>query len=262
MARLCPLFSGSSGNSTLIVHKNTKILVDAGMSFKAINEALEANETVIGDIAAVAVTHEHSDHIKGLKTVLLKSGAKLIASQTTAETLTRAGLVPAGTEIITADTSKVAVGDIEITRFATSHDCAGSSGYSFLLSDGKKISTCTDTGIVTDEIRNAVTKSDALLFESNHDIDMLKRGPYPPELKLRILSDKGHLSNNTCALELVRFFTSGTTRFVLAHLSRQNNLPMLALSCTKNALLDLGAQKDKDYLLYVAKPEKGEVVAL
>lgn len=262
MARICPLFSGSSGNSTYIGGASGGILIDAGMSFKMIKEALLKSGADIENIKAVAVTHEHSDHIKGLKVLLKQTKIPVIASEETLKALESAQVIPENTEEIAADEEVLEIGDFIITRFATSHDCEGSSGYSINLSGNKKITVCTDLGFVSDGVRHALKKSDIVLFESNHDIDMLKRGPYPPKLKLRILSDKGHLSNTACSCELPALLNSGTTRFILGHLSRQNNLPMLAFSKAKSALADCGAEIDRDYILKIAKPSDNEVITI
>ena len=149
-----------------------------------------------------------------------------------------------------------------ISRFATSHDCEGSSGYTFLMPDGKKISVCTDLGVVTEDVRKAISGSDAVLIESNHDVDMLNKGPYPPELKMRIMSEKGHISNNACSAELVRLLNSGTKRFILGHLSQKNNTPLLALSSAEAALADKGAKNGRDYLLSVAAPSENRVTVI
>lgn len=262
MAKICPLFSGSSGNCTYIAHKGVNLLIDAGMPYKSIAQALESIGADIEKIDAVAVTHEHSDHIKGLNTLIKRTGAKLIASKETYNTLVSNKYISADIPLFELKDSKADLGEIEVVRFATSHDCEGSSGYSLNLSNGQKISVCTDTGIVTKEIETALSGSDAVLMESNHDVDMLNRGPYPPALKLRILSDKGHLSNVSCAVQLTKLLNSGTTRFILGHLSKNNNMPALALSCSKAALLDIGARRDIDYILSVAKPENNGVTAI
>ena len=115
---------------------------------------------------------------------------------------------------------------------------------------------------MTDTVRSAVAGSDAMLLESNYDIDMLKKGPYPAELKMRIMSDRGHLSNNACAAELAGLLKSGTTRFILGHLSRNNNTPLLALSCAKNALASAGAVVGSDCILEVAAPKNNGVTVL
>lgn len=254
MSIISPLFSSSSGNVTYIGTKNGAILIDAGASAKRIFDSIKAVGGSAEEICAIAVTHEHIDHICGLKAVLNKTSAKLIGSAETLETLARLDKIPQKTELIPLEQDIQDVNGIGITRFATSHDCDGSSGYRITLPDGKIFSLCTDLGIVTDQVRTAIKGSDLLLMESNHDIEMLKKGPYPPHLKVRILSDKGHLSNAVCADEIKNLFALGTQRFILGHLSQQNNTPLVALSSTQAALMDLGAIKDKDYLLSVAKP--------
>lgn len=262
MSRICPLFSSSEGNSTYIGTKDGGILIDAGASFKGISEALTFAGGNVGEIAAVFVTHEHSDHIKGLKTLLNKTDAKLYASEKTLIALERQGALPTKTQALPIDENYIEVNGIVVSRFATSHDCEGSSGYTFLLPDGKRFTLCTDLGIVTDAVREAILKSDCILIESNHDIEMLKRGPYPPLLKMRILSDKGHISNNACAAELAELLKSGTTRFILGHLSQNNNTPILARSCAESALMAVGAQNGKDYLLSVATPKSNGVTVI
>ena len=262
MSRICPLFSGSTGNSTYIGTKNGDILIDAGASMKSMAAAVTLAGGDINDILAVAVTHEHIDHIKGLKTLLNKTNAKLVASKDTLEALIKLDKVPAKTEIICLDENFAEICEIQIGRFATSHDCIGSSGYVLNLPDKKKVSICTDLGIVTDEVRNAICGSDLILLESNHDVEMLKRGPYPANLKVRILSDQGHISNNVCANELPFLLNNGTKRFILGHLSRHNNTPMLAKSCAQARLMDLSAENGKDYILTVAKPDGNGVTVI
>lgn len=259
MARIYPLFSGSTGNSTYISSSCGGILIDAGGSFKSIAEALSGIGADVSDIKAVAVTHEHTDHIKGLKTLLKKTGLPLIGSAETLQTLILEDKIPKETKLITADDSPVVIGDFQINRFATSHDCDGSSGYTVTMPDLQRVSVCTDLGVMTDEVRNALYGSTVVLIESNHDIDMLRKGPYPATLKLRILSDNGHLSNNACATELPELLKKGTTRFILGHISQNNNLPTLALSCANATLFESGAHRDEDYIISAAKPNFNEV---
>lgn len=262
MARVAPLFSGSSGNCTYIGTENGGFLVDAGASFKAICTALEKQDTSIESIKAIAVTHEHSDHIKGLKTLLKNTKIPLIASNETLKSLIAGGYIPENIKTLSANDRQIDINDILIERFATSHDCEGSSGFTFLLPDDKKVSVCTDLGVMTDSVRSAITKSDVVLIESNHDVQMLKNGPYPPMLKLRIMSEQGHLSNIACAEELPRLLQSGTTRIILGHLSRNNNTPILAKSAAVAALMNVGAKENRDYYLLVAKQENNEGIAL
>lgn len=259
MAKICPLFSSSNANSTYIGCSSGGILIDAGSSFKALKEALINIGSDIESIKAIFITHEHSDHIKCISTLLKNLKIPLVCSEGTMSALKTAGKIPDGTEIIHNE-KEIFIDDIKANRFSTSHDATESSGYTFTLPTGEKVGICTDLGVVTDEVRNALTGVNTLLFESNHDVEMLRRGPYPPELKLRILSDKGHLSNSTCATELKYFLKNGTTRFILGHLSQHNNLPTIALSTARAALMDIGAVENRDYLLTVAKPANNEVI--
>ena len=262
MSKICPLFSSSSGNCTYIETKDSAILIDAGASFKKIREAVESLGGDIDKIKAVCVTHEHSDHIMGLKTLLNKTDAVLYASDVTLTTLENYDKIPAKTKIFEADNNPLCLFDMRIDRFATSHDCEGSSGYNIILPDGKKFTLCTDLGVVTDEVRNSLKGSDLVLLESNHDIEMLRKGPYPNHLKVRIMSDKGHISNVACAVELKTLLNNGTERFILGHLSQNNNTPLIARSCAEAALMDLSAENGKDYLLSVAAPERNGVTIL
>lgn len=262
MSRICPLFSGSTGNSTYIGTENAGLLIDVGASAKGIGLALERAGADFAGINAIAITHCHEDHIKGLKTVLKKTGANLIATEKTVEYLEGKELILPDTKVIIMDEKGTEVNGIKVNFFHTSHDSEGSCGYSVILPDGKKFSLCTDTGIITDEIRNAILGSDVVLMESNHDIDMLKKGPYPPLLKVRIMSEQGHISNSVCAGEVLNLFRNGTTRFILGHLSLNNNTPLLARSTSESVLMDIGAQNGKDYILSVAKPKENGVTVI
>lgn len=262
MSIICPLFSGSTGNSTYIGTEKVGLLVDVGASAKGIGIALEKAGATFEDVNAIAITHCHEDHIKGLKTVLKKTGAALIATEKTIEYLVNKECVLPDTKIIVADEKETEIKGIKIESFPTSHDSEGSCGYSIYLPHGKKFSLCTDTGVITDEIRNAISGSDAVLIESNHDIDMLKKGPYPPLLKVRIMSEKGHISNSVCAGEVLNLFKKGTSRFILGHLSLNNNTPLLAQSASEAALMDVGAVNGKDYILRVANQKENGVTVI
>ena len=262
MSRICPLFSGSTGNSTYIGTKDGGILIDTGASAKGIKAALENCGSDFCDIKIIAVTHSHDDHIKGLKTVLNKTKASVFTRKSTAEALINKGLVDKDTKIILADEEEYVLGDTCIRSFPTSHDAQGSCGFNVLLPDGKKFSLCTDTGIITKEISETLLGSDAVLIESNHDIELLKKGPYPPFLKVRIMSDTGHISNAVCAGEVLKLFKNGTTRFILGHLSMNNNTPLLAQSTSESVLIDIGAKNNKDYILTVAKPQSNGVTVI
>ncbi len=261
MAKFCPLFSSSSGNSTYISAVGGSILVDCGVSFKMLKSAIEGVGGDISEIKALFITHEHIDHIKCITTLLKNIKIPLMASSATLAALEAAGKIPVGTKIINIDNNRYEISGIAVTRFSTSHDTEGSSGYVFELG-GQRVAVCTDLGVFTDEVRSALKGVRTLLIESNHDIEMLRRGPYPPELKLRIMSDKGHLSNNACAVELPELLKGGTTNFVLGHISQHNNLPTLALSTAKSCLMDIGAVGGRDYIISAARPQNNEVIYL
>ena len=141
---------------------------------------------------------------------------------------------------------------VSVKPFATPHDAAQSCGYTAVTPDGRRISIATDLGHVTDTVMNAIYGSDLVMLESNHEIDLLRRGPYPYPLKQRILSDIGHLSNTACSDAAVKLLDSGTVRFMLGHLSKQNNTPDLAYETTHSAFTIHGAKAGSDYLLGVA----------
>lgn len=262
MSKFCPFFSGSSANSTYIGASDVGLLVDAGSSFARLKAAAECKGVDLSTLKAVLITHSHTDHIGGLRVLLKKLNLPVIASAETLAYLEGNGHLPSGAKTIEIGADTVDLCGVGVNFFRTSHDAEGSGGYSFLLPDGNKISVCTDLGVVTDGVREAIKGSNLILLESNHDLKMLKNGPYRPELKMRIMSEKGHLSNLSASAELKGLLQSGTTRFVLGHLSQQNNLPTLALSSATAALLDLGAKQNADYILKVAAPQDNEVIYL
>ncbi len=252
MASITTLFSSSKANCTLIRMGGANILVDFGASLKATTEALLPLGIAPCDIDAVFITHEHSDHIKGLKAFTGKFSIPVFSSPKTLAALHNMGSFGkcAKAEEINGE---VYIKDIKVKRFAVSHDSADCGGF-LVESKNEKVGVCTDTGILTEEIKENLLGAKAVLIESNHDLKMLNTGPYPPELKLRIASEKGHLSNNACASFLPALLKSGTDRFILGHLSENNNIPFLAQNAAVAALMDIGAKKDSDYLLNIALP--------
>ena len=253
MARFCTLYSGSSGNSTYIGTGTGGILVDAGVSCKALLTALSARDIRPDTIRGLFLTHEHIDHIKGVRVLLKKYAIPLFASRETLEWLADRGELPSTGPVQEISASTViAAGDMEIWPFATSHDSLSSFGYVVNLPDGRRISVATDLGYVSDEVHQAIHGSDLVLLESNYDEAMLRCGPYPYPLKRRIASDSGHLSNDSSALEARTLVDSGTTRLVLGHLSKENNHPELARETVRSELTLAGMAEGGDYLLSVA----------
>lgn len=260
MAKLIPLFSGSKGNSYYIGSGSGGVLVDVGRSCKQIMTALDCNDIDIKKIGGVFITHEHSDHCQGLRVFLKKTGLKVFATQGTMEALIKGKYIEsdAKTEIIS---STVSIGDMQVEMFRTSHDASEPCGYKVITGDNRTAMVATDLGIMTDTVRQHFMGVDALVLESNHDINMLKTGMYPYPLKQRILSKKGHLSNTDCAKELPDIIKNGTMRIILGHLSQENNKPDIAFNESNNLLSDLGYKKGYDYTLDVAPVEyNGKVV--
>ncbi len=255
MSKILTLASSSSGNCTYVGSLGGGLLVDAGISAKAITEGLAYIDVEPKSLCGIFVTHEHTDHIAGLRVFSNKYKIPVFASLKTAESLSELGI-----ENLNVFESTVAVGDFAVTRFATSHDCEGSSGYTVVLPDGNKCAVCTDLGVMTDRVREALHGSVAMVIESNHDVGLLQKGTYPEHLKRRILSDKGHLSNVACATELGSMVENGTSRIILGHLSRENNRPAIARSTAVAALFDRKMKENYDYELYVAPPKVGTVV--
>lgn len=262
MARYCALFSGSKGNCTYIGTKSGGVLVDVGVSAKRISEALAAREIDPTGIQGVFITHEHTDHIAGLKVLTKRYGWTVYASKGTLSRLLQDGGISTAGDVVPLDTVKVVVGDVCVTPFHTPHDAAESMGFCVETADERKIGIATDMGVMRQEVQNLLSSCDLVHIESNHDIAMLKNGSYPQYLKERILSNYGHLSNAMCANAVAALGKAGVTRFTLAHLSEQNNLPSLALSVNRAALREVGLAEGSDYLLDAAPPvsDKGITV--
>lgn len=262
MSKICQLFSGSSGNSTYIGCAGGGILIDIGVSAKRITEALAMISVPPERIHAVFLTHEHRDHIAGLRVFASRHHIPVFGSEGTMTALEQAGEITAGMDAYILDMPQIAIGDFSVSCFTTSHDSADSCGYRVELADGRKVAVCTDLGFVSQGVRQGIAGCDAVVMESNHDIDMLKTGSYPYYLKERILSRRGHLSNDACAAELPRLVEQGTTRLILSHLSRENNLPALAGRTARGILKEYGMQENRDFTLTVAPPSGGQPVLL
>lgn len=253
MARMYPLFSSSDGNCTYIGDEKEGVLVDAGVSFKRIKTALVGAGIECSAVKAVFITHTHSDHIDGLKTLTKKLGVPVYSLVKNLEQLAKDEKVCAGCDMREIGDSPVQVGGYEVCSFATPHDAVASCGFRITTPDGASCGVCTDLGMVTDEIHQQLEKCRLVLLESNYDPDMLRRGSYAYSLKSRIASSRGHLSNPDCGRELVRLVQAGVYSFVLGHLSQQNNTVQLAESSAVRALGEY--VRGEDYLLTVARPE-------
>lgn len=252
MARLYPLFSSSSGNCTYIGDNEKGILIDAGVSCRRICKALEGQGIPLSAVRAVFITHTHSDHVSGLKVLSKKLDAPIYALEENLNILFRENKLPEGcrTEAVTGADR---VEGFLVESFHTWHDTPANCGYRITAPDGRKCAVCTDTGRITPDIHEMLMDCDLVMLESNYDDDMLRTGPYPAELKNRIASLTGHLSNRDCGEELGALARAGVASFVLGHLSQHNNTPELAERSAVGALSDF--DRGEDYLLYIARPE-------
>ena len=254
MAKFCPMFSSSAGNSIYIGGGEDSILIDAGVALKHIEKSLWDLGVDSDTVKNVFITHEHTDHVRGLKAFTKKHKARLIMTGGTYEALCKTDALNNADEckIITSD--GVDVGCMLVKPIPTSHDANEPCGYTVEFANGRKMAVATDLGVVTDTVFDALAGADLVMLESNHDVNMLQCGGYPYMLKRRILGVKGHLSNDVCAETLTKLIKSGTTRFFLGHLSRENNMPQLAYQTSVSALEMAGAREGEDYFIRVAKP--------
>lgn len=251
MARFCPLASGSSGNSTYLGSAGQGILVDAGIADRSLAAALAGQNIEIGQLQAVLITHEHTDHVRGLNRFLQRTGAEVVASPAVLGWLERQGMLPPGTRVRAAE-GPFEVAGIQVTPFATPHDSVGSLGYRFELPDGRTIGVATDLGYVTEAVERALTGCDLVLLEANYNSEMLWQGSYPYYIKRRICSQQGHLENEESGQLIARLFRRGSTRFVLGHLSQHNNTPALAYEAILRQLQQAGGKLGLDFTLSVA----------
>lgn len=255
MLNIFPLYSSSSGNMFNISSDKTDILLDVGVSYKAVNEGLKSIDKNISDISAVLITHEHVDHIKGLSLLCRKNDIPIYACGKTASFLDNM----LKEKNIQADIIKIEYGqpfkikDFEITAFETSHDAVCPCGYTLKDKD-KKITYATDLGYVSNEVFEYLKDSNYTILEANYDQTMLDFGKYPYPLKHRIKSNLGHLSNEDCANTLVKLANMGTYEFLLAHLSQNNNNPYV-LKETLAAKLEESGMDFSDFNINIASKE-------
>ena len=232
------LYSGSKGNSVLIESDEAKILIDAGKSARALCNALAEIGRSIDEIDAIFITHEHNDHIGALENLLKKHKIPVhIVSISAQKLLNRAREIFEDALCLHTPIFTENIGNMKITSFPTPHDSEYSVGYRIEI-DGTCIGYATDIGYVTDEIKVALSGCESVVIECNHDEEMLMEGTYPYDLKLRIKSNKGHLSNKDCAEFVSDLCFIGTKNVLLAHLSEENNDPDLAFDEVWSAISD------------------------
>lgn len=238
--KLCSLASGSTGNSSYLIHKNSQFLIDVGISKKAIEaELYDLNEDP-RNITGIFISHEHIDHIKGLGPFIRTYHVPVYLTKGTYDVLKEyksLGVVDSGLFNILVPGYDYRIGDVLVHPIATNHDAAEPVAYKF-SADGKSVAVITDLGTFTDKQIDELKCVDACILEANHDIRMLEMGPYPYRLKLRILSKDGHLSNDDCLKMINRLSEHKLKKVILGHLSKENNLPKIAYETVKQGIFD------------------------
>lgn len=252
MVELCSLFSGSSGNATFVKAGNTNILVDCGESGSHLEAALRQIGVEPDSLDCIFITHEHIDHIKGAGILSRRYNLPIYASVGTWQNMiSRIGKIDTDNIRYIKGGIKFGAFDAVVTPFATPHDSCESVGFTIEHND-KRVSIATDIGVMNKTVYENIKQSDIVLLESNHDVDMLLHGPYSPELKRRVRSSVGHLSNDDCALTCSHLIDCGVRHIVLGHLSLDNNTPSVAYTATEEALVMKGARVGTDVTLEVA----------
>ena len=237
MFTFCSLFSGSSGNCSIIQSENTKILIDIGESTKKIVTALEQLNIKPEEIDAILITHEHSDHTKGLNTFSNKYKTPIYINKETYTALINKNPNISLTNIYHFNYKKFNINDLEILPFSIPHDAANPCGFN-IFKDGKKISIATDIGHITNDVLTYLEKSSFLLLEANYDSEVLKCSSYPYTLKQRIAGPLGHLSNTSAGKTISYLYNLGLSNVMLGHLSKENNFPELAYKTVVEELMN------------------------
>ncbi len=254
--RFSVLASGSSGNAIFIENNEHQFLVDAGLSGKKLEGLFAKIDRSMADLDGIFVTHEHSDHIKGLGVVARKYQIPIYANEKTWKAMDGLiGTVPLD-QRFTFDMETVKTfGGMDIESFGVSHDAADPMFYTFYQND-RKLSIITDTGYVSDRMKGIIQASDAYVFESNHDVGMLQMGRYPWSVKRRILSDVGHVSNEDAAVAMSEVVAEKETSIYLAHLSKDNNMKDLAKMSVAQTLETCGIIAGEFVHLFDTDPEE------
>ncbi|MEC2055179.1 MBL fold metallo-hydrolase [Peribacillus psychrosaccharolyticus] len=250
------LASGSTGNAFFVETEDQSFLVDAGLSGKALEGLFSDIGRDMSKLSGILVTHEHSDHIKGLGVIARKHKLPIYANAKTWNAMERnIGQIPIEQKFHFEMEQIKTFGSLDIESFGVSHDAAEPMFYSF-HHEGKKVVLITDTGYVSDRVKGIISNAEAYIFESNHDVSMLRMGRYPWNIKRRILSDVGHVSNEDAALAMSEVAGDRTKRIYLAHLSLDNNMKDLARMSVEQTLKTQGIIVGEQFSIYDTDPKK------
>jgi len=259
--KISMLASGSSGNVTYIETPEHKVLVDAGLSGKKIEELMNSIGRSLKDVDKLFVTHEHIDHIKSVGILARKYGMDVYANEKTWEAMAgKIGKIDSMQKNIFEAGKTKLFGDLDVESFAVSHDAADPQFY-LMHHDNKTFAILTDTGYVTDRVTGMINNADAILMEANHDVEMLRYGSYAWNLKQRILGDEGHLSNEDGALTLANIIGDKTKQVYLGHLSQENNQIPLAHLTVEQILQENDLNVNHDFNLFDTRPDEATKLA-
>jgi phosphoribosyl 1,2-cyclic phosphodiesterase len=247
------LASGSTGNAVLIEMGGRKLLIDAGISNRRIERGLTAAGIQIADLDGVLITHEHSDHIKGIQVLVKRHHLPVYARPATWAAMPGQDKIPR--ELRRELGESLDMGGLKIVPFPISHDAVDPVGFCFYYKNIKWV-LATDLGIVTRGVAEALAYADVAILESNHDLEMLKTGPYPSFLKQRIKGKQGHLSNHDAGQILAHIPRQRAMQVFLAHLSQQNNHPQLAERTVSDVLCSCGCEVGEDIILHRTYPDR------
>jgi len=238
--KFCVLASGSSGNAAFVSTGSTRILIDAGLSMRELRKRLASIDESLDAVDAILITHEHTDHVSGLPVLARNRNLRAVIHMTrlTGPSIDWGEVRPARLECFQAGAS-FQIGDIEVQSFGIPHDAIDPVGFTF-AAQGVRIGIATDLGYIPESIKFHLRRTDILLLEANHDLDMLKVGPYPWSVKQRVMSRVGHLSNLVMSDYLLQDLDSCTSRLILGHLSEQNNHPEIVRMIATQSLEQRG----------------------
>lgn len=255
MFDFCSLYSGSSGNSLLVKTENTNILIDAGVSSKKIETALNNLNINPNDLDGILITHEHTDHVQGLGTFAKKFDLPVFVNRKTLDAMPKQKekIAEKNINLIKIE-EKFEINDLKIKPFAIPHDAANPCGFC-ISKDDKKISIATDFGQMSNSIIKNLEESLFILLESNYDPEVLKCSKYPYQLKTRIAGPTGHLSNEMAGKTISHLLQSGLKQAMLGHLSKESNFPELAYKTVIEEIMSNHSKND-NFLLSVAKREE------
>ena len=255
--KLYPLFSSSKGNCTYIGNSSFGLLIDCGVSYRKLQGALQDNSLDIGSIRAVLITHEHTDHTKGLKMLTRHHNIPVYAPPSTLDVLYDRGDI--NSSAVPAEKA-FTIGDALINPFPVPHDAVSPCGYRIDFEECA-CGVCTDAGKVTDRMVESLRGVNAALIEANYDSQMLKNGFYPKEIKDRLSSGMGHLSNRQCGEFAAQLIKNGTSQIVLGHMSENNNTPEHAIAGVTSVLTREGLESGSDYMLSLASQMYGKYIS-